>query len=111
MLTICKHIGGTNWGHNTCVAAGGHRGCGAGAPAPSCLTSLVGPPSCVVQGIRTAFDLPIGLDVLVNDDPTKVFFNYDVSSRFGLAPTCPASHRLCSCCMRLGAVHTVNLVS
>lgn len=31
-----------------------------------------------VQGIRKAFGLELGLDVLVNDDPTKVFFNYDV---------------------------------
>ena len=31
-----------------------------------------------MQGIRAAFGLQIGLDVLVNDDPTKVFFNYDV---------------------------------
>ncbi|GAB4818374.1 hypothetical protein N2152v2_005420 [Parachlorella kessleri] len=31
-----------------------------------------------VQGIQQAFRLQIGLDVLVNTDPTKVFFNYDV---------------------------------
>ena len=34
-----------------------------------------------VQGIQQAFQLQIGLDVLVNTDPTKVFFNYDVSER------------------------------
>ncbi len=39
-----------------------------------------------VQGIRQAFGTQIGLDVLVNNDATKVFFNYDVS------PACIGLH-------------------
>lgn len=31
------------------------------------------------QGIRRAFDLQIGLDTVVNNDRSKVFFNLDVS--------------------------------
>ena len=41
-----------------------------------------------VQGIQRAFNLDIGLGALVNDDRTKVFFNYDVRGREGGGAGC-----------------------
>ncbi len=50
-----------------------------------------------VQGIRKAFSLQLGLDVLVNNDRTKVFFKPDVS-RDTCGCACPAPRcSLCGC--------------
>ena len=50
-----------------------------------------------VSGIRSSFGLDIGLDVVVNDDKTKTFFNFDVRRQAGRrAPAASAwtAHRL-----------------
>ena len=61
-----------------------------------------------VQGIRKAFNLQLGLDVLVNNDRTKVFFKPDVSK--ATCCMCPPPWVHCVAAFFAPALHLLALM-